>query len=311
MENKLFLGVFSKETLYLYTKMIIDLLMIFGPSAGYIAQIIKFWQTKSSAGFSKYMCLILLFANILRIFFWIGKQFTIILLYQSLVVIASQFYLIYSCIKYADAKTHSLPIVNEKEEINQLKAAKMSILSRVFDTKKFWMWERMMEYYLFTVFFVIILIFMSKVLGFENMYFINIIGTISAFSESIIAIPQIKTNYLKRNVSNLSAMMVLLWLFGDSFKTVYYIFSLSPNQFIVCGFLQVSLDITLTFQLYYYDTRVKKPSASNTAPMKNVEETLSLIKNKDRHNNEEENDEEELNINIENKTLSATTPTNE
>lgn len=303
MEDKLFFDLLPKETLYAYTKMVVDLFMIFGPSVGYFAQAIKFQQTKSSAGFSKYMCLILLFANILRIFFWIGKRFTIVLLYQSLVVISSQFYLIYYCLKYDNTNSLTLPTINEKEEINQLKTAKMSIIARVFDVKKFWMWERMVEYYLFTIFFVITIIFMCKVLGFENQLFINIIGAISAFSESVIAIPQIKANYIKKDVSNLSTMMVLLWLLGDTFKTFYYIFSSSPKQLIVCGFLQVSLDVTLTFQLYVYN---KKQASLNTTPMKNIEETLSLIKNKDNHNNVDENDEEDININIGNSSSSIT-----
>lgn len=46
-----------------------DILMVFLPSIGYIFQAMKFKQTKSSKGFAKFLCLLLLLANILRIFF--------------------------------------------------------------------------------------------------------------------------------------------------------------------------------------------------------------------------------------------------
>ena len=64
-------------------KITVDLMMIFIPSIGYIFQAIKFKQTKSSKGFSKTLCLLLLLANILRIFFWLGKPFSIISIYSG------------------------------------------------------------------------------------------------------------------------------------------------------------------------------------------------------------------------------------
>ena len=58
-------------------KLTVDLMMIFIPSIGYIFQAIKFKQTKSSKGFSKTLCLLLLLANILRIFIYLNYEFKI------------------------------------------------------------------------------------------------------------------------------------------------------------------------------------------------------------------------------------------
>ena len=44
-------------------------------------------QTQNAEGFSNYVCLTLLVANILRIEFWLGKRFEIPLLLQSIVMI--------------------------------------------------------------------------------------------------------------------------------------------------------------------------------------------------------------------------------
>jgi len=89
-------------------KITVDLMMIFIPSIGYIFQAIKFKQTKSSKGFSKTLCLLLLLANILRIFFWLGKPFSITLLYQSIVVIISQIYLIHVYLQFQDKSKRNL-----------------------------------------------------------------------------------------------------------------------------------------------------------------------------------------------------------
>jgi len=80
------------------SKMFMDSILIFGPNIAYISQISKFRKLNSSQGFSKKICLLILIANILRIFFWIGKRFDITLLYQSIVAIIMQLFLLNECL---------------------------------------------------------------------------------------------------------------------------------------------------------------------------------------------------------------------
>ena len=84
---------------------IIDISIVIGPSLGYLMQLLKFNKTKSSKGFSKSICLIIYLSQILRVFFWIGKPFKITLLYQSILIICFQVYLIYLWIKYHDTES--------------------------------------------------------------------------------------------------------------------------------------------------------------------------------------------------------------
>ena len=72
--------------------------MVTGPSLGYFLQSLKFKKTKSSKGFSKSICLIIYLAQILRVFFWIGKPFKITLLYQSILIIIFQLSIHVNCI---------------------------------------------------------------------------------------------------------------------------------------------------------------------------------------------------------------------
>src|SRR3990167_3825915 len=64
--------------------------MVFAPVLPYLPQSYMIFSEKNSGGFSPHICLILLLANILRIFFWYGERFGLALLFQSVVMIATQ-----------------------------------------------------------------------------------------------------------------------------------------------------------------------------------------------------------------------------
>lgn len=57
----------------------------------------------------------------------------------------------------------------------------------------------------------------------------------------------------------LSIKMVLMWTSGDTFKTVYFLLTEAPVQFWICGLLQVFVDFTILFQVYYYSRYPQKP----------------------------------------------------
>jgi len=246
-----------------------DILMIFCPSFGYIAQAFKFKETKSSEGFSKYLCLILLISNILRIYFWIGKQFTIVLLYQSITVIIFQFYLIHISLYYdnSNKKNEYKPLsTNEYSKKLNYNIYNNNYISFSIDFKNFWKWKNEKEYYKFIIYFFIILSLITNVF-YNYPYYFEYIGTISAVLESIIVVPQIYSNYVTKNVDNISNIMILMWFCGDSFKTIYYYYSNSPIQLIICGILQILLDAFIIFQLWYYNNDYKKNMKNNLKKM--------------------------------------------
>ncbi|KAN0050607.1 hypothetical protein ACTA71_003742 [Dictyostelium dimigraforme] len=80
------------------TSIITSALFIFAPVIGYVSQYRDIQRTSNSEGFSTRVCLILLLSNILRCYFWIGKQFDITLLYQSIVMIIAQLLMLHLCI---------------------------------------------------------------------------------------------------------------------------------------------------------------------------------------------------------------------
>ena len=53
--------------------------------------------------------------------------------------------------------------------------------------------------------------------------------------------------------------MVLLWISGDAFKTLYFLIRNSPLQFLLCGIFQLLLDLAVLFQVFFYqNNHIKK-----------------------------------------------------
>lgn len=79
---------------------LLSLSMVIGPVVGFIPQYLQIKNNSSSEGFSPFICLILLAANILRVFFWLQKRFEITLLFQSVLMIFAQLALLDLIIRY-------------------------------------------------------------------------------------------------------------------------------------------------------------------------------------------------------------------
>ncbi|XP_070309117.1 solute carrier family 66 member 2 isoform X1 [Odocoileus virginianus] len=71
--------------------------MVFGGVVPYIPQYRDIRRTQNAEGFSTYVCLVLLVANILRILFWFGRRFESPLLWQSVVMILTMLLMLKLC----------------------------------------------------------------------------------------------------------------------------------------------------------------------------------------------------------------------
>jgi len=50
----------------------------------------------------------------------------------------------------------------------------------------------------------------------------------------------------------MSIFMVMGWLVGDIFKVCYFILLNQPFQFVACGTIQVSIDLLIVAQVFYF-----------------------------------------------------------
>ena len=234
----------SENSSYSYiVKFLADILMIFVPSIGYFFQAKKFKQTKSSKGFAKFLCLLILIANILRVFFWFGKKFSLILLYQSIVVILSQIYLLHVYLEYQEDF-----LVKSEKNISEY----LINWNETLSPRKIWNWDDEIEYYKFIIFLVAILSIICRI-GKNSSQFFEILGIISVSFETFIELPQIKENCMTKDIRNLSGEMVFMWFAGDLFKTSYNFIYHSPLQIIIGGIIMNLEDIILSSQVIYFD----------------------------------------------------------
>lgn len=77
-------------------------------------------------------------------------------------------------------------------------------------------------------------------------------GYVAVFTESMLGMPQLMKNYNKKSTLGMSVEMVIMWLSGDLFKTLYFIIRHAPAQFSICGSIQVVVDILILYQVLWY-----------------------------------------------------------
>nr|XP_031528223.1 solute carrier family 66 member 2 isoform X5 [Vicugna pacos] len=82
--------------------------MVFGGVVPYIPQYRDIRRTQNAEGFSTYVCLVLLVANILRILFWFGRHFESPLLWQSVIMIMTMLLMLKLCTEVRTANELNL-----------------------------------------------------------------------------------------------------------------------------------------------------------------------------------------------------------
>ncbi|CAO3625563.1 unnamed protein product [Cunninghamella echinulata] len=259
--------------------------MIVGPVVGYIDQYRIILQKESSAGFNAKTCAILLFANILRIFFWLGKRFDTTLLIQSIVMIIAQLILLQVVLKYRhdpspttlysnlgpearSSSTSSLSSLLDEQleaELNGLefdhdqrrkykKLRWLCDMNHLF--KHFWAWEHYLDFIncllIFTTIIALLYLFLNTSNG-----FIECLGMISLATEASLPLPQFISNYKRKSMTGFSLLVLASWFLGDSFKLFYFIYTQAPLQFDICGGFQLSIDTLIVFQFIWYSSYVQ------------------------------------------------------
>lgn len=260
------------------SKLFFDFGFIIFPSAGFIAQYLKIKSLKNSQGFSKFISFALIMAYIFRIYFWLGKKFEIILLFQSIFGIFVQLILLEICVRYTKRpnfdsinnnkssnnvnypqKVVNVNIVDNKDlqrennnnNSNQIMFPELENLE-YFSIKNFWTWNLFRDYVNFLFIFVIILGIITHFFEDEGIFYFEILGLFSAFLEAIIGFPQIIENFKYKSTKTLSSVLILTWILGDSIKLVYFLIIDTPIQLIVCAITQICEDLIIICQIYYY-----------------------------------------------------------
>ncbi|KZV89540.1 hypothetical protein EXIGLDRAFT_721233 [Exidia glandulosa HHB12029] len=227
--------------------------MAVGPPLVYADQAASIVRKKDSTGFSRDVCAILLIANVMRCFFWIGNRFETALLVQSLLMIAAQLGLLYICIHYRPA--------NRPDSYGGS--------TRPFS---FWQWPLYRTYLEFLAALCLVLTILVLILGQMN-WFVNTLGFVALGLESTLPIPQLISNYKQKSLYGFRASTLIGWIGGDGFKTGYFFWQGSPIQFQACAIFQLSIDVAIVVQRLVYGSA---PPAFALTDDDDIEEALRL-----------------------------------
>jgi solute carrier family 66, member 2 len=102
---------------------------------------------------------------------------------------------------------------------------------------------------------LILAILIPSVMFIDSPWFVEILGFFALGIEACLGTPQLYQNYQKRSTAGLSYEMIASWAVGDLFKTLYFIYSGAPLQFILCGAVQLTVDAAITYQIMTYDNK--------------------------------------------------------
>ncbi|KAF2358490.1 PQ-loop repeat [Trinorchestia longiramus] len=125
-----------------------------------------------------------------------------------------------------------------------------------FDYRYFWEWTDVQSYIEFILTFAT-LGCLGMYVFLDKSWFVETIGFAALITEAMLAAPQFYKNLKNRSTVGMSRKMVLMWLSGDVFKTVYFYLRAAPVQFFICGALQVLIDLAVIGQCFIYPNKNK------------------------------------------------------
>ncbi|XP_061532311.1 solute carrier family 66 member 2 isoform X1 [Phycodurus eques] len=171
-------------------------LMVIGGALPYVPQYQEIQRSSNTDGFSTRVCLVLLLANILRIFFWIGKQFELTLLLQSVVMILAMFAMLHLCCTIQNTNRVS----TKQHRLSDL------------DLHYFWKWNAFEDYLLFC-FGLSVLCAVVTMLLLDSAMFVETLGSLAVVFESMLGLPQLLQNFHNRSTKGMRSSST--WSFSS------------------------------------------------------------------------------------------------
>ncbi|ORY33113.1 PQ loop repeat-domain-containing protein [Naematelia encephala] len=214
--------------------------MAIGPPLVYADQAYSIVKKRDSSGFSHDVCGVVLVANIIRIYFWLGNRFETPLLIQSLLLILAHLFLLSLCLHYAPSPNESHVQVGSRHK-------------SWYRPYGLWQWEGYGSYLEFLAGLILFLAVLQVILG-RWLWYIDSLGFIALTIESTLPIPQFISNFQRKSTYGLRASTLAGWFFGDSFKTIYFFLRHSPIQFKITAIMTVCWDTAVFAQRVMYGT---------------------------------------------------------
>ncbi|KAI0379899.1 hypothetical protein F5Y04DRAFT_258600 [Hypomontagnella monticulosa] len=225
--------------------------LILSPILSYTDQAIAMHRTKSSAGFSLDIPLIMLVASIFRIFYYPGARFDTALLIQSFCNIFIQLVLL------KIALDHRPPPSSKGGDAALPFAGAQDGLGGFQRPYNFWQWRSPKPYWQFLLaLFISLTILELLIAPFDSIYpnYSSLIGYIGLSVEATLPLPQLFANARSRSCKGFRFSVLASWLLGDAMKMFWFFTSTTsiPWAFKLCGIFQAICDLMIGIQYLVY-----------------------------------------------------------
>ncbi|TKA72748.1 hypothetical protein B0A49_04587 [Cryomyces minteri] len=220
--------------------------LVTSPVTSYADQIYSIHKSRSSAGFSLDIPLIMLVASILKIYYWFGARYDMSLLVQATIMIVVQLLLLHVALTYRPAKaaatTLHTPFAGSREGG-----------THIVRPWNFWQWRSARPYWQFLTYYFIALGGLQVFLG-SNPFYIALQGYTALGIEATLPLPQILSNRQNRSCKGFRFSVLVNWLIGDVMKMCFFFLADTevPWSFKLCGLFQFACDMYLGVQYWQY-----------------------------------------------------------
>lgn len=224
--------------------------LITSPITSYADQIYAIHRSRTSAGFSLDIPLIMLLASILKIFYWLGAHYDTSLFIQACVMIVMQVLLLHI------ALTHRPPLQIHHTPFTDTAAR----LGNIFEDRpyQFWQWRTSKPYWRFLSYFSACLlgaqVITSQSDGLHTSW-TTLLGYVALAIEATLPLPQIIANQKRRGCKGFRLSVLANWLIGDAMKMIFFFVKNNsdvPWAFKLCGVFQACCDCYLGVQFYMF-----------------------------------------------------------
>jgi hypothetical protein len=230
------------------------LFLIASPVLSYADQALSMHRSKSSAGFSLDIPLIMLVASVFRIFYYFGAKYDIALLIQSFCNIFMQLILLKIALDHRPSPSSrggdaSIPFAGSRDGLSGLR--------RPYN---FWKWRSPKPYWQFLLYLLVVLTVLELLVApFESIYpaYSAIIGYIGLSVEATLPLPQLYANAQSGSCKGFRFSVLASWIIGDSMKMFWFFTATTeiPLAFKLCGIFQAICDGLIGVQYFVYGSQ--------------------------------------------------------
>lgn len=275
----------NQNSFILYFRYFVDIIIMVMPACGYLDTARLMVESQSPAAFNPVQCLILISAQGLKILYRIFHPYAARVFGQSVTQFTVAFLMVF--LKFHYSKPQHDKMSSEKQ--------KFPYFFYIMRTKTFIDFLLSFSLYLSFIlaFFYIGYNFIDRKLAIET------IGILANLIETTIVLPIFYKVVIRRDINNLSKILILQFASGDIMRLVLFILSKAPPSFIAGVCLQITLDMILFvnyLQLYFCSDK-KKQEEEELIPKGQFDEvetdiSLSVDENKDLNDGQRKNEEE-------------------